>query len=104
MKKNPILLGALFTIAVIAGLLSLRAEIASFRRKRNHDSAASPDGFSSADGSRVPLDDHPSNEDIARLAQQYWEAEGCPEGKAQEHWRRAEEELRHHFSDAAPAT
>jgi hypothetical protein len=33
-------------------------------------------------------------EDIARRAYELWENEGKPEGKGQEHWLRAEEELR----------
>lgn len=36
----------------------------------------------------------PSQEDISRRAQALWEAEGRPEGKAEEHWGRAENELR----------
>jgi hypothetical protein len=33
----------------------------------------------------------PSREEIARLAQGYWEEEGRPEGRAEEHWNRAEQ-------------
>jgi hypothetical protein len=37
---------------------------------------------------------HPiSHEEIASRAQQLWEAEGRPEGKAGEHWSRAESEI-----------
>ncbi len=36
----------------------------------------------------------PSFEEISRLAQNFWEEEGRPEGKADEHWLRAENELR----------
>ena len=36
----------------------------------------------------------PSQADIARLAQEYWEAEGRPEGRATDHWSRAEQALR----------
>ena len=36
----------------------------------------------------------PSMEQIAERAQQLWEEEGRPEGKADEHWARAEAELR----------
>ena len=32
--------------------------------------------------------------DIARLAYSYYVEEGCPEGFAQEHWVRAEQNLR----------
>jgi hypothetical protein len=33
------------------------------------------------------------HEEIAPLAHSYWEQEGHPEGKADEHWRRAEAHL-----------
>ena len=36
----------------------------------------------------------PSQADIAQLAQQYWEQEGRPEGRAIDHWSRAEQALR----------
>jgi hypothetical protein len=36
----------------------------------------------------------PSEEQIADLARKYWEEEGQPEGKADEHWTRAQEQLR----------
>ena len=36
----------------------------------------------------------PSEEQIAELARSFWEKEGQPEGLAEEHWRRAEEQLR----------
>jgi len=35
----------------------------------------------------------PDREKIASRAERLWEEEGRPEGKADEHWRRAEEEL-----------
>ena len=35
-----------------------------------------------------------SREQVAALARQYWEEEGRPEGKADEHWVRAEAQLR----------
>lgn len=50
----------------------------------------------------MPEKEHPSisavgqhfEEEIARLAYRYYEKEGRPEGRAEEHWRRAQEELR----------
>jgi len=41
---------------------------------------------------------NPHNEDhlhdeIAPIAHSYWEAEGHPEGRAEEHWKRAEAHL-----------
>lgn len=36
----------------------------------------------------------PTQADVAQLAQQYWEEEGRPEGRATEHWTRAEQALR----------
>ena len=38
--------------------------------------------------------DHPTFEGIAALARSYWEEEGRPDGKGEEHWLRAEEVLR----------
>lgn len=37
---------------------------------------------------------HPDPEEIGALAKLHWEEEGRPEGKALEHWHRAESELR----------
>lgn len=36
----------------------------------------------------------PSEEQIAEVARKIWEDEGQPEGKAEEHWSRAQEQLR----------
>ncbi len=35
----------------------------------------------------------PTDDEIGALARKYWIDEGRPEGKAEEHWQRAEEEL-----------
>ena len=35
-----------------------------------------------------------TREDIQRRAWEIWQSEGCPEGRALEHWLQAEEELR----------
>jgi hypothetical protein len=96
MKQNSILLGALVTLAVITGVLSIivRRRSAAIRPTRR---------LHFLDGSSSEFGDEPSNEDIARLAQLYWEEEGHPDGRAEEHWRRAEEHLRLHFSEATPA-
>jgi Protein of unknown function (DUF2934) len=40
----------------------------------------------------------PSQQEVAELAQRLWEEEGRPEGKAEEHWLRAETELRQRTS------
>ena len=37
--------------------------------------------------------DQPSDRDTAILARQIWEDEGRPEGKAEEHWARAQIQL-----------
>lgn len=34
-----------------------------------------------------------SDDEIAAVAKQMWEEEGRPEGKAEEHWKRAQEHL-----------
>jgi hypothetical protein len=40
----------------------------------------------------------PSDEQIATLARKFWEEEGQPEGKAEEHWNRAQDQLRNDAS------
>jgi hypothetical protein len=35
-----------------------------------------------------------TQEDVAALARKFWEEEGQPDGKAEEHWQKAEETLR----------
>jgi len=37
---------------------------------------------------------HPTPEEIGALAKLHWEEEGQPQGRALEHWHRAESELR----------
>jgi hypothetical protein len=37
---------------------------------------------------------HPSPDEVGALAKLFWEEEGRPEGRAMEHWHRAENELR----------
>ena len=37
--------------------------------------------------------------DIERRAYQIWEEEGRPDGRAEEHWRQAEEDLRERDAD-----
>jgi len=34
-----------------------------------------------------------SHEQIRKRAYEIWQAEGCPSGKAHEHWKQAEQEL-----------
>lgn len=36
---------------------------------------------------------HPTHEEIAALAYAQWQENGCPQGKHEEHWLRAEQEL-----------
>jgi len=36
---------------------------------------------------------HPTHEDIAALAYAHWQESHCPEGKHEENWLRAEQEL-----------
>lgn len=56
----------------------------------NKDTAGLPGGGGHAGQSHTM----PSQEDIAQLAQHYWEEEGRPEGRATDHWKRAEQTLR----------
>ena len=55
-----------------------------------------------------PIRVHSDEEaEIAALAYRFYCEEGCPEGKAHEHWRRAEQEVRGKVpskkSDSSPA-
>jgi hypothetical protein len=53
--------------------------------------------FPSADAKLLVMSDiitEPSAEQIRNLARRFWEEEGQPEGKAEEHWARAQEQLR----------
>jgi hypothetical protein len=45
-----------------------------------------------------------SQEAIARRAYELWEAEGCPDGRATDHWLRAEEMLRGRAAEANAAS
>jgi hypothetical protein len=45
-----------------------------------------------------------SDDQIASRAQELWELEGRPEGKAEKHWFRAEADLRNKLADLAAAT
>lgn len=38
--------------------------------------------------------DFPTHDDISALARRIWEEEGQPDGKAEDHWRLAELQLR----------
>lgn len=49
------------------------------------------------------MNSHPSETDIAALAHRYYEEEGHPEGKAEEHWARAVQELQQQ-NTRAPAS
>jgi len=48
----------------------------------------------------------PSEVQISEHARQLWEEEGQPEGKAEEHWARAQEQLRNapQNTDSTPET
>jgi hypothetical protein len=53
------------------------------------------------------MSEHPSpisDDQITVRARQIWEAEGQPEGKAEEHWARAQSELRAELAHLAAAT
>jgi hypothetical protein len=52
--------------------------------------------------SETSTSQNPSQESIARRAYEIWQAEGCPEGRAMEHWLRAVSELRAHSNGAQP--
>lgn len=47
-------------------------------------------------------DEQPSDleADIARLAHQFWEEEGCPEDRSVQHWERAQRELRERYGNS----
>jgi len=53
------------------------------------------------------MNEHPSplsHDQIASRAREIWEENGRPEGKAEEHWQRAESELLAHLAELAAAT
>jgi len=57
--------------------------------------------------SETLMSEHPSpipHAQIAARAQELWEAEGRPEGKAEDHWHQAESELRRRLAELAAAT
>jgi hypothetical protein len=82
MKKQSILVGTLLAVALSSAVLLVRFILARVDRDSSGE------------------DDYPTNEKIARLAKLHWEEEGHPEGRAQEHWLRAERELREQFLPA----
>ena len=47
--------------------------------------------------------ENPTHDEIAALAQKFWEDEGQPEGKAEEHWERAQAQLRGTADSASSA-
>ena len=63
-----------------------------------------------SDASDTSTSDRPSHDEIAALAQRYYDEEGQPEGKAEEHWTRAEIHLQQQrqsnsmSNDEAPAS
>lgn len=46
----------------------------------------------------------PSCEEVARLAYHIYESEGCPDGRALEHWQKAESMLREQRSEQRQRT
>lgn len=42
----------------------------------------------------------PTEEEISTIARHLWQEEGQPDGKADEHWARAQEQLRNARADA----
>jgi hypothetical protein len=48
--------------------------------------------------------DEPTHGDITALAREFWEEEGRPEGKAEEHWARAEAQLRKETPPEMPSS
>ena len=53
---------------------------------------------------RASSEIHVMHEDIAALAYAQWQEKGCPEGTHEEHWHRAEKELRANREVAVQAT
>jgi Protein of unknown function (DUF2934) len=61
----------------------------------------SPEGLERFRSPAVPLNDDsrrwldellglPTHDQIARAAYSLWEKEGCPQGRAEEHWRKGD--------------
>ena len=72
------------------------------RRRRPQDSQASatPTNLPAPVFAASQL---PSHDEIARRAFAIYEAEGRPQGRAAEHWRRAEQQLFEQFAHKQPA-
>ena len=45
-------------------------------------------------GSVAHSNGFPSYEEVSRLAYDYWQARGCPDGSSEEDWLRAEHDLK----------
>jgi hypothetical protein len=52
----------------------------------------------------VHLSDLVDQEEIARLAYEFWEARGCPDGSPEEDWLRAERDLQSRKANSPGAT
>jgi hypothetical protein len=68
---------------------TLPTEARASSKKR---SKAKPNGETEVMSGRV-ASASPTYDDIAARAYAIWKAQGCPEGRENEHWRQAEEEL-----------
>jgi hypothetical protein len=77
---------------LVRGPRSIREEkhFASTPELRSAKTCAATNQGQTMDNQKPP----PSEQDISALARRFWEEEGQPEGQAEEHWLRAEEELR----------
>jgi hypothetical protein len=107
MKGHPILNGLLLATGVAVSIFATRALTKTIavgankkveRRTSNLSTVPMPPTNPMTD---VPV--HPTEEEIAALAQHYWEEEGQPDGKALEHWQRAESELHHRLLEQSAA-
>lgn len=72
-------------------ILSVPLAIAAVVNEGRH----SPSGLLANTATAAQMEPPPRQ--IAALARRIWEAEGCPEGRADAHWLEAESRLRGHF-------
>jgi hypothetical protein len=101
MARHPILIGLMLAGAAAAGVIFTRIAVtdAGVRpRKKNGRGFAT-----NLEDPMTPMNAQPTEEEIAALAQRYWEDESRPEGKSLEHWHRAETELRQRWLERLAA-
>jgi hypothetical protein len=101
MPRNPIFSALLFATAAGAAVFFARASSARVTGRiwNRHRPALTTD----PEDPMTETNTQPTEEEIAALAQRYWEDESRPEGRSVEHWHRAETELRQQLMERLAA-